>query len=199
MKNNLRFEFEQKDAQNEVQKIEIELLKSVESIDEELFKIDEKLISVGEDISRLTNHADAWDYGAAIVSGILTGLIDSFFVGAWDFKEGYDWASKKTEDLVINVGKMTKCEGKDLKETIRKLEEKFGMPTDCLTKDFGGGVYHHLFDFAHHASIFGLAFSLITQFTKKAIGTDKFGVFKVVDVTNLALIYPPRRLPLHGR
>lgn len=38
------------------------------------------------DIERLTCQADGYDYAIAISSGIIAGLIDSFFVGEWDSK-----------------------------------------------------------------------------------------------------------------
>lgn len=43
-------------------------------------------------------------------------------------------------------------------------------------------------DFAHHPTLVGLIFSLLTQFTKKAYGTDTSGAFKVVDITNMTYI-----------
>jgi len=36
------------------------------------------------------------------------------------------------------------------------------------TNDFGGGTVHRLRDFAHHPTIGGLAFSMLTQFTGNA-------------------------------
>ena len=62
------------------------------------------------------------------------------------------------------------------------LEKKFPIPSDRNTPDFGGGLQHHLRDFAHHPTIVGLIFSLLTQFTYKSYGTDIIGGFIVVDV-----------------
>ena len=46
----------------------------------------------------------------------------------------------------------------DLKKCVKFLEEKFPIPADGNTPDFGGGLQHHLRDFAHHPTIVGLFF-----------------------------------------
>lgn len=69
---------------------------------------------------------------------------------------------------------------------MKALEKRFPIPSDGNTPDFGGGLQHHLRDFAHHPTIVGLAFSLLTQFTEKSYGTDVNGVFLVVDVPEKA-------------
>ena len=46
----------------------------------------------------------------------------------------------------------------------------------------GGGLQHHLRDFEHHPSPLGLFFSVLTQFTRRAYGTDTAGSFMVVDL-----------------
>ena len=40
-----------------------------------------KIEELSVEIDKLTNHADGLDYAVAVISGIITGLIDSFFVG----------------------------------------------------------------------------------------------------------------------
>lgn len=74
----------------------------------------------------------------------------------------------------------------DVKSAVKALEKRFPIPSDGNTPDFGGGLQHHLRDFAHHPTIVGLAFSLLTQFTEKSYGTDVNGVFLVVDVPEKA-------------
>ena len=54
--------------------------------------------------------------------------------------------------------------------------------------EFGGARQHHLRDFAHHASITGLLFSLLTQFTCKCYGTDTSGKLLVVEVKDTTFI-----------
>lgn len=60
------------------------------------------------------------------------------------------------------------------------LEKRFNIPSDGIEASFGGSTKHHLNDFAHHPSIVGLIFSLMTQFTENCYGTDKSGAFKVI-------------------
>ena len=56
------------------------------------------------------------------------------------------------------------------------------MPSDPLEHQFGGTRQHHLRDFAHHHSPIGLFFSILTQFTGRAYGTDTNGAFMSIEV-----------------
>jgi hypothetical protein len=81
---------------------------------------------------------------------------------------------------------MLGCKNDDLESAVKFLEKKFPIPSDGNTPDFGGGLQHHLRDFAHHPTIVGLMFSLLTQFTYKSYGTDTSGSFKIVDVPEVS-------------
>lgn len=148
----------------------------------------EKLDKLNEGIDRLTNHSDGMDYMVAVGSGVLAGIIDSFWVGAFSLDRGKEWSNDKVNQFVVKVAQTQGYEGDDLQGAIRSLEGKYGTPSDSNTSDFGGGLQHHLRDFAHHPNLVGLIFSLLTQFTGKAYGTDENGLFKVVDVENMKLI-----------
>src|SRR5699024_8524461 len=50
-------------------------------------------------------------------------------------------------------------------------------------------------DFAHHPTIVGLMFSLLTQFTYKSYGTDTLGNFKVVDVPERSAVFIGEDIP----
>jgi hypothetical protein len=97
---------------------------------------------------------------------------------------------ERANDFVTKIAKKQgfdpeKYKGDDsLKGAISHLEDKFGAPSDSVTDKFGGGLQHHLRDFAHHPTPVGLVFSMLTQFTKNAYGTDTQGVFQVVPVKN---------------
>ena len=140
------------------------------------------------DIDRLTNHADELDYLVAVGSGVLAGLIDSFWVGEFNLARGKASANEQVNKFVVKIAKMLDCPGDDLKGAITSLENKFPIPSDSNMLDFGGGLQHRLRDFAHHPTPVGLFFSLLTQFTSKAYGTDVNGVWRVVDVKNTTLI-----------
>ena len=48
-------------------------------IDKKLDEINLKVDELNSEIDSLTNHADGIDYTIAVASGLLTGLLDSFF------------------------------------------------------------------------------------------------------------------------
>ena len=134
--------------------------------------------------------ADQIDYSIAAACGILTGLIDIFFVGEFSLKEARKWGEEKVNKFVINIAKKQGCKSDDLYDAIKHMEDNYHMASDSNKDDFGGGLQHHLRDFSHHFSIGGLACSIFTQFTEKVIGTDKSGmiIFPLPDVKDKTLI-----------
>ncbi|MCD8077619.1 MAG: hypothetical protein LUE63_04475 [Lachnospiraceae bacterium] len=72
----------------------------------------------------------------------------------------------------------------DLSDAIQHLENQFPLPSDKVTAEFGGELQYHLRDFAHHPTLAGLAFSILSQFTKCSYGTnakDEFIKFSIPD------------------
>lgn len=88
--------------------------------------------------------ADKLDCTIAVASGIITGLIDSFFVGEFSLERANEWGSDKINGFVIAMSKLAGYEGGDLLGAIRYLEGYFKFATDGNTPDFGGGYQHHL-------------------------------------------------------
>ena len=140
------------------------------------------------DIERLTCQADGYDYAIAISSGIIAGLIDSFFVGEWDFKN-----AKKQSNIAVNnrildfakkdpryipwcegVGKTARWKRRDpdrLASAVEFLEEKYVLPGDNDWKFEGSGITassHHLDDFCHHPTLVGMICCILVQFTGNA-------------------------------
>lgn len=147
------------------------------------FDFDKTIYDLNSQIELLSSHADNLDYVVAIASGIACGLLDILWVGEFDLAGGRSIASDKVDSFVKKTAEM--LEGKKfdyVKSAVKSLEKRFMIPSDGNTADFGGGLQHHLRDFAHHPTIVGLAFSLLTQFTEKSYGTDVNGVFIAVDV-----------------
>ncbi|MDD4297037.1 MAG: hypothetical protein PHC69_08775, partial [Ruminiclostridium sp.] len=136
------------------------------------------------------NSADGIDYMVAVASGILAGVIDSFWVGEFNFKRGKKWGNEETEKFVNKIAKSQGYNGDEnnIKGSITFLEKKYGLSSDSNKNDFGGGLQHHLRDFAHHPTFVGLLFSLLTQLTEKAYGTDVKGLFIVVDIKDKKFI-----------
>lgn len=128
------------------------------------------------------NKIDRYIYVIAVISGLLTGIIDTFFTGELSLVDAQNWGDEKVNSLVMRVAKREGYEGDDLKEAIRLLENNYKIPADKVTAEFGGGLQHHLRDFTHHCSLVGLLFSIVTQFTGKAYGTDNEGNFVSYEV-----------------
>lgn len=132
--------------------------------------------------------ADKWDYMIASASALLCSALDILWVKHVDLLETQQFGRDEAEKFVIAMAKRNGFKGEDLKDAIRVLEDKFPIPADKATNEFGGPLQHHLRDFSHHPSPLGLCFSLLTQFTGLAYGTDTWGSFKVVDVSSSGLI-----------
>lgn len=128
------------------------------------------------------DHADKLDCTVAVASGIVAGLVDSFFVGKFSLERANEWGTSKVNDFVVSMAKLAGYDGDDLPGAIRYLEENFKFAADGNTPDFGGGYQHHLRDFSHHFSLGGLICSIFTQFTGKVIGTDTAGRLLIVEV-----------------
>ena len=150
------------------------------NVDEKLALIEDKIAELNTDIERLTNHADGIDYMIAVASGIVSGIVDSIFVGEFSLERANDWGTKKTNNFVIKIAKSQGYEGDDLAGAVSFLEDKYKIAADKVTYEFGGGTQHHLRDFSHHPTPIGLAFSMLTQFTKNVYGTNSNGEFMVV-------------------
>lgn len=161
---------------------------AVAEINTRIADIDDEVAKLNTEIDRLTNHADGLDYTIAVASGILCGMIDSFFVGEFDFSNAKDWSDKTIDDFVIKTAKNKGYDGNNIEGAIQSLEKKFPLAADGSTGKFGGGTKHHLRDFSHHPTPVGWFFSMLTQFTGKIYGTDKVGVFMVVSVSNTKFI-----------
>jgi hypothetical protein len=109
-----------------------------------------ELADTYSEIERLTNHADGYDYALAVSSGIIAGMIDSFFVGEWDFARGKKQANIAVNKKIIKFAKnqpdykkycefalegkggkrKTKKDDGRLKTAVEYLEWKFPIPGD---------------------------------------------------------------------
>lgn len=128
------------------------------------------------------DEADKLDYVIAASSGVISGLIDAFFVGELSFDRASEWGTEHVNRIVIEVAQAAGYEGDDLEGAIRLLEKKCPFAPDNVADEFGGGLQHHFRDFSHHFSIGGLFCSLFTQFTGLVIGADIVGSLKVIPV-----------------
>ena len=135
-----------------------------------------------ESIDVFNYYADKDDYILSAAVGLITGMLDIFWIGEFSIKNALNWSNQEVNKFVVYVAKKIGFDGDDLKGAIIFLENNASIPSDKLTYDFGGGVKHHLRDFAHHPSILGLIFSILTQFTKKCYGVNKNGDFVCITI-----------------
>ena len=135
--------------------------------------IEERVKELNAEIDRLTNHADGIDYATAVICGLIAGVIDSLYVGAWDFKDAKAKANKDINQQIEAFAKKCgyKDNGKGLKGAVEFLEKKFKLPGDNDWKGNVPGVSaksHHLDDICHHPTLIGLVANIIRQYTEVA-------------------------------
>lgn len=174
---------------NEQEKIKVELISDLNILPMNVNSLDSVIFNLDSQIDMLSSKADKWDYLLAVGSGIACGMMDILWTGDFSLAEGRNISAQQIDNLVKKTAKILGCESDDLKNCVKFLEDKFPIPADGSASDFGGGLQHHLRDFAHHPTIIGLIFSLLTQFTFKSYGTDLNGNFVMVDVPDKSKIF----------
>lgn len=174
---------------NEQEKIKVELISDLNILPMNVNSLDSVIFNLDSQIDMLSSKADKWDYLLAVGSGIACGMMDILWTGDFSLAEGRNISAQQIDNLVKKTAKILGCESGDLKNCVKFLEDKFPIPADGSASDFGGGLQHHLRDFAHHPTIVGLIFSLLTQFTYKSYGTDLNGNFIIVDVPDKSKIF----------
>lgn len=174
---------------NEQEKIKVELISDLNILPMNVNSLDSVIFNLDSQIDMLSSKADKWDYLLAVGSGIACGMMDILWTGDFSLAEGRNISAQQIDNLVKKTAKILGCESDDLKNCVKFLEDKFPIPAYGSASDFGGGLQHHLRDFAHHPTIVGLIFSLLTQFTYKSYGTDLNGNFIIVDVPDKSKIF----------
>ena len=146
-----------------------------DAIEERRRKIEE----IDQKIEKLSFKGDRADIIIAASSGFLCGLVDVIFLSQIDLTKCQKLGQAVVEPIIKKMGGSN-----DLAKAVSNLEKrtKRSFASDPNYADFGGGLQHHLRDFAHHFSPLGLFFSVLTQFTGKCYGTDTAGKFLVTDV-----------------
>ena len=168
-----------------------EIHKNISNLDSQLEEVNKKLQELNIEIDRLTNHADGYDYAAAVICGLICGIIDILFVGKWDFKNAKAVSNKQVNEKVMEFAKKQGYEGDRLDGAVKFLEKKFPLPGDDdfhNIKDIAGKEIittktHHLDDFCHHPTLIGLICCVIVQFTGSSVYSDKFGTMHNIPIT----------------
>lgn len=155
------------------------IIRELSSIEECLAKNQEIIDQLDSEIDRLTNKADGFDYTVAVVSGVLTGMIDAFFVSEFDFESLKADAHKHVNHFIEKYAKFRgyKDKGKGLKGAIIFLENKFKVDQDNVFKGLhiSSDRLHHLEDLAHHPTILGMMSSIAVSFFRTALFVEKDG------------------------
>lgn len=153
MDENMKIELNpQFDFESECEKVELEIINPANELDARLDEIDGKISDLDISIDKLTNDADKLDYIVAVASGIIAGLIDSFFVGETEIDKD------KIQEL---------------------LESKYHTANDdeYRHKDENGNwissaMYHRLDDLAHHPTFLGLVASILVRYFRLVVFID---------------------------
>ncbi|MBR0577174.1 hypothetical protein KCG48_12695 [Proteiniclasticum sp. BAD-10] len=126
-------------------------------------------------------NCDKLDYLIATFSGVVAGLVDSFFVGMPGESKLEGWSQDQTDKFVIKVAKMAGNPGKDngkseIVNAIKFFEDKYKINYDQPTGKAAGSVFdmslsnHHIKSLGHAPDLIGLLFSVVSQFQ----GTSHF-------------------------
>lgn len=180
---------------SESNKLQIEVVPYDNRESSSEYDLNHIVFDLDSQIDLLSNKADQFDYLVSISSGILCGMLDILWVGDFSLAQGRNYASNEIDGFVTKTAKLLGCKNNDVKSAVKFLENKFPIPSDGNTPDFGGGIQHHLRDFAHHPTVAGLAFSLLTQFTCKSYGTNVNGMFLIVDVPERSKVFIGKDIP----
>jgi hypothetical protein len=154
------------------------IILDLSSVEKQINENKLKINDINANIDKLTNHADGIDYTIAVASGVITGLIDSFFVGEFNFKSAKAKSNKQINNFVTNYAKMKGYKGERLSGSIEFLEKKYPVAQDNLWggKQMGvGSKNHHLDDLAHHPTMLGLAAAVAVQFFRLGIFVNRDG------------------------
>lgn len=173
-------EYEMLATHNDTQLAEADF--SIQQIDQQMAICQKELEQYNADIARLTSNADGLDYTLAALSGVLTGIIDSLFVGQWDMKSAKAWSSQELNNKIVAFAnkdpefaefiKKQKNRDDSSLAAIEFLEKKYKLPGDAEWKYSGSGITaktHHLDDFCHHPTVIGLICCVIVQYSKTSI------------------------------
>lgn len=111
-----------------------EILESLNSIDAQQKILSQRIDALNTEIDRLDNHADALDYSVAVGCGILCGLIDSFFVGEFDFDEALQKSKEQVNNYVESKAEKIRT-SETVKNAIENAKRKAAEKGKKLSKE----------------------------------------------------------------
>lgn len=137
----------------DIDKVETRIVENIDEYNE----LDEAIEIIDRRLNLLENKSDNIDYAVAAASGLLCGLMDTFFIGEMDLTKLKDASDENVKNYVLKYAKKHGWNGKedDITSAVRFLEKKFTLASDPNEMIFGGTRKHHFNDFSHHPSIIG--------------------------------------------
>jgi len=114
-----------------------EICDAISDIDKRVEFIDNEVAKLNSEIERLTNNADWLDYTVAVASGVLCGMIDSFFVGEFDvehFEQNKEKVTKSFEEFVVKKGEKARKDD-NIRNAIKKAKENAAKRGEKLSKE----------------------------------------------------------------
>ena len=161
----------------------VEIYKGISKLDERIDAISARVEELNSEIDSLTNHADGIDYAVAVASGILTGLLDSIFVG--DYNPNIedvvkDFANKKSKKPINSYEEAQKF----LADTYHtKHDGAYISGKDAFGKSHHvNGHTHRMDDFTHHPTLLGLVMSILVRFLRVNLLFNKDGEGHLVGI-----------------
>ena len=139
----------------------------------ELKELEDKIEETTETVKALTPDCDKLDYILSASSGALCGILDVFLIGKPGESPLGDITDKWFANRTVDFAKLCGYKGDgSLSSAISFLEKKFKVPYD---QSVGSGIFkellnltpdnHHFKSLGHNATLLGLFFSILNQFT----------------------------------
>ena len=165
---------------------------SLYEVEEQIAERNARIEQLDKDIDKMLCRADGLDYTVAVACGIFAGLIDSFYVGEINWQNELKITDDKFNKFVMNRAGVDTSgydelsdeeKKKKLQSAIRKLEGKYGLPSDNswkknedIGRDSASTTYlHHIDDLCHHPTPIGFLACLLSVMFKMAVFIDKNG------------------------
>ena len=116
---------------------QLEIIEKLETVDDMLTENQKIIDEINSEIDRLTNHADGLDYKVAVACGVVTGLIDVFLVGEFDFAGSKEVIDKKFDEIVQKKARDIEEKEKDqkIKKAIENAQKKANEKGKKLSDD----------------------------------------------------------------
>ena len=92
--------------------------------------LDEQINELNASVDNLTNKADGIDYAVAICCGVISGMIDVFYVGEFNFKKAKDSVDEAFKNFVNNRAKNIKID-----EALKEAEANYAKKGQKLPKE----------------------------------------------------------------